>query len=71
MSKILFDRYAARDKNGEICFYDDKPIKVGDYFDTATPDIGGMYTVDDEDFRFLEEITWEMSPVKVKISIEK
>ena len=68
MKKNIKKLWAARDKNGSLWLYTEKPVPIGSLF---------IEDVDIETEKMkicsslLPEVTWENSPKKVKLTIEE
>lgn len=55
--------WAARDMDDELYLYTEKPCRIKRYFGPS--DLGCWYLKIDSDY--FREITWENSPVKIKL----
>lgn len=70
--KVNKTMWLARDKDGSICLYEQKPIKGDEYF------MGGKVE-DSDSFIVCEslnpsdfpEVTWENSPIEVELKLKK
>ena len=56
--------WLARDLNGILCLYENKPVKRNTYFTDVNSSIGYIYLPPE----WFPEITWENSPQKVEIN---
>ena len=61
--------WVARDKDGTLCFYEQKPIKNEDTWDYVD---GGLSTVGKDEFLFeFPQVKWEdEEPTKVELTIK-
>lgn len=61
--------WIARDKDGTLCFYEQKPIKGEDVWDYVD---GGLSTVGRDEFLFnFPQVKWEdKEPTKVELTIK-
>lgn len=69
MKTVDLELYMARDKDGALFGYKNEPVRVEEY--------GCFNSADDKDPDFIQfadewlpEVTWDNSPVKMKIQVE-
>ena len=64
--EVTIDGWVARDKDGEIFFYRDKPIRDNSFWYDSLPE-GGYFGLPRD---FFPDVTWESEPLDVTIAIK-